>query len=79
MTDETTAKMYSVLRDQSGNSIASPLRTDQGKQSINITIPSIKDEPVSVWFKFQAPPVDTQTISVTIPEVGTYKAIPLSR
>ena len=79
VTDETTAKMYSVLRDQSGNSIASPLRTDQGKQSINISIPSVKDEPVSVWFKFPAPPVDTKTISVTIPEVGTYKAIPLSR
>ena len=79
VTDEATAKMYSVLRDQSGNSLASPLRTDQGKQSINISIPSVKGEPVSVWFKFPAPPVDTKTISVTIPEVGTYKAIPLSR
>lgn len=79
VTDEATAKTYSVSKDQSGNYMASPLRTDQGKQSVTISIPSVKDKPVSVWFKFPAPPINTKTISVTIPEVGTFKAIPLSR
>ena len=77
--DEATAKKYSVLKDQSGNYMASPLRTDQGKQLININIPSFKDTPVAVWFKFPAPPVDTKTISITIPEVGSYTGIPVYR
>jgi hypothetical protein len=77
--DETTAKKYSVLKDQSGNYMASPLQTDQGKQLITITIPSFNDTPVSVWFKFPAPSPDTKTISVTIPEVGSYKGIPVYR
>jgi hypothetical protein len=77
--DEATAKKYSVLKDQSGNYMASPRRTDQGKQLINITIPSFKDKPVAVWFKFPALPVETKTISITIPEVGSYKGIPLHR
>lgn len=75
--DEATTKLYRVLKDQSGSYMASPLLTDQGKQLIDLT--SSKEKPVSVRFKFSAPPVDTKTISVTIPEVGTYKAIPLSR
>lgn len=77
--DEATTKRYSVLKDQSGNYMASPLRTDQGKQQINMSIPSPNDTPVSAWFKFPAPPADTKTISITIPEVGSYKGIPLSR
>ena len=79
VTDEATAKTYSVLKDPSGQYMASPLRTDQGKQLINIRIPSGKDKPVSVSFKFAAVPVDTKAVSITIPEVGTYKNIPLSR
>lgn len=75
--DEATAKTYSVLNDQSSNYMASPLRTDQGKQRINIS--ALNDSLVSVWFKFPAPPVGTKTISITIPEVGTYRGIPLSR
>ncbi len=77
--DETTAKTYSVLKDQSGNYRASPLQSDQGKQFINIPIPSDKDKPVSVWFKFAAPPIDTKTISITIPDVGSYKNITVYR
>ena len=79
VTDETTAKTYSVLKDQSGTYMASPVRTDQGKQQINIDLSSSKDKPVAVWFKFPAPPVDTKAISISIPEVGTYKEIPVSR
>ncbi|RYF78293.1 MAG: hypothetical protein EOO39_01835 [Cytophagaceae bacterium] len=79
VTDEVTAKTYSVLKDPSGQYMASPLRTDQGKQLINISIPSGKDKPVSVSFKFAALPVDTKAVSITIPDVGSYKNIPLSR
>jgi len=77
--DEATAKTYSVLKDQSGSYRASPLQTGQGKQFINIPIPSDKDKPVSVWFKFAAPPIDTKTISITIPDVGSYKNIGVYR
>lgn len=79
VTDEATTKTYSVLKDQSGTYMVYPLGTDQGKQSVTIPVPSAKGKPVSVSFKFPAPPLDTKTISVTIPDVGTYKAIPLSR
>ncbi len=77
--DEASAKTYSVLKDESGNYMASPLQTEQGQQRITMTIPSGKDKPVSVWFKFPAPPVETKTVSITIPEVGVYQHIPLSR
>lgn len=79
VTDEATGKTYGVRKDQSGTYMVSPLGTDQGGQSVTIPVPSAKGKPVSVSFKFPAPPVDTKTISVTIPDVGTYKAIPLSR
>lgn len=77
--DEATAKTYNVLKDESGNYMASPLRTDQGKQLVAIDMSSMNDKPVAAWFKFPAPPVDTKTIAITIPEVGTYKEIPISR
>ncbi|RAJ92974.1 hypothetical protein LX87_04486 [Larkinella arboricola] len=78
VTDEVTTKTYSVMKDGSGHYMASPMRTDQGKQLINIAISSY-DKPVAVWFKFPAPPVDTKTIAIKIPDVGTYKGIPISR
>ncbi len=77
--DEATAKTYNVLKDQSGNYMASPLGTDQEKQKIKLTLPSSNDKPVAVWFKFPAPPVETKTVSIAIPEVGTYKDVPLRR
>ncbi|GAB3317773.1 hypothetical protein GCM10027299_09120 [Larkinella ripae] len=76
--DEVTAKKYNVLKDQSGKFMASPIQTDQDNKRIKISISS-NDKPVTVWFKFPAPPADTKAISVTIPEVGSYNDIPLSR
>lgn len=76
--DEATTKIYSVMKDGSGHYMTSPMRTDQGKQLINIAISS-NDKPVAVWFKFPAPSVDTKTIAISIPDVDTYKGIPISR
>ncbi|MBD2699552.1 hypothetical protein IC229_02815 [Spirosoma sp. BT702] len=78
--DEANAKKYSVLKDQAGKYMASPIWTDKGQEFINVNIPSFKkDEKTAVWFKFPAPPADTKTISVTIPEVGSFNGIPISR
>lgn len=73
--DDQTAQRYSVLKDDSGRPMASPvnkegnlIRVDQGVDVVGV-----------VWFKFPAPPEGTTTVSVTIPEVGPFDGVPVTR
>jgi hypothetical protein len=74
--DDATSKRYSVVKDQSGQYIASPLYGSQG--SINPHY--VKEMGYSiVWFKFPAPPTTTQTISINIPNVSPFDGIRIQR
>jgi hypothetical protein len=72
--DDATSRRYSVVKDQSGNYMASPegggyipnQDIDGGGYSL-------------MWFKFPAPPSTTQTISITIPGVNPFDGIRLEQ
>ncbi|MDV2994167.1 MAG: hypothetical protein N4J56_003821 [Chroococcidiopsis sp. SAG 2025] len=72
--DDATAKRYGVLKDESGQYLASPL----GKRDKTIVdlggFSSVKKSKVA-WFKFPAPPAGTKTVSINIPDVGPYDGI----
>jgi hypothetical protein len=72
--DDATSKRYSVVKDQSGQYMASPLGGEY------IVANSVKEMGyVMVWFKFPAPPTTTQTISINIPNVSPFDGIRIQR
>jgi hypothetical protein len=74
--DDATSKRYGVVKDQSGQYMASPL--SGGKEYINPHY--VKERGYSiVWFKFPAPPPSTQTISINIPKVSPFDGIRIQR
>jgi hypothetical protein len=73
--DDATSKKYGVLKDQDGIYMASPLRSD----SKELRVATSKNSPAVATFRFAAPPASSQTISLTIPEVGSFNGIALQR
>jgi hypothetical protein len=72
--DDATSKRYSVVKDQSGQYMASPLSGEY------INPHYVKERGYSiVWFKFPAPPTTTQTISINIPNVSPFDGIRIQR
>src|SRR5262245_33668487 len=75
--DDATSKRYSVVKDQSGQYMASPF-SRLGDGSINPHY--VKENGYSiVWFKFPAPPTTTQNISINIPNVSPFDGIRIQR
>jgi hypothetical protein len=74
--DDATSRRYSVVKDQSGQYMASPLSGGGGF----IEAHYVKEKGYSiVWFKFPAPPPTTQTISINIPKVSPFDGIRIQR
>ncbi len=73
--DDTTAQRYSVLKDDTGRPMVSPI--EDGGDTLKIGIGA--NSTGVVWLKFPAPPATSQTVSITIPEVGPFDGIKVSR
>lgn len=72
--DDATSQRISVLKDNNGQWMAAPLETD--KRSVG---PDSYNKPSVVWFKFPAPPAGSRTVSLTIPGVAPFDAVPVTR
>lgn len=72
--DDATSQRIGVLKDNAGKWMAAPLNND-GKE---IRIDAARG-PAQVWFKFPAPPAASKTVSITIPEVAPFDAVPVTR
>jgi hypothetical protein len=81
ITDDATSHRYGVLKDQSGQYMASPV-SDDNDRTIHFTVKPEKTYPGSyevAWFKFPAPPPEAQTISINIPKVAPFDKIRIQR
>jgi hypothetical protein len=72
--DDATAKQMGVLKDNAGKWLASPLNFNG--QMLDV---SLSDKPSVVWFKFPAPPAETKTVSINIPDVAPFDGVPVTR
>lgn len=73
--DDATSKKYGVLKDQEGAYMASPLHSSNTEVRIETSTAS----PAIATFKFPAPPASSKTISLSIPEVGSFNGIAVQR
>jgi hypothetical protein len=72
--DDATAQQLSLLKDNKGAWLASPLDGDGDEIAINLW-----ESPAVVWFKFPAPPPTSKTVSINIPEVAPFDGVPVTR
>jgi hypothetical protein len=73
LVDDATAQRYTVVEDQSGRPMVSELSGD------SLRVNTRRDEAGTVWIKFPAPPASTTTVSITLPKVGSFDGVPVSR
>lgn len=71
--DDATSQRYSVLKDDSGRPMASPVNADALNLGIGAGSSGV------VWLKFPAPPAGSNTVSINIPDVGPFDAVPVKR
>lgn len=74
--DDATAQRLSVLKDNSGKWMASPMDFRGDRLAIGL---GGNDSPRQVWFKFPAPPATSKTVSIALPEVAPFDAVPVTR
>lgn len=72
--DDATSQRSSVLKDNNGKWMASPL----GNGGKNVDVSEYRGTS-QVWFKFPAPPATSRTISVAIPGAAPFDAVPVTR
>lgn len=73
--DDATSQRIGVLKDDQGKWMAAPLYQSDPDQ---IFFP-INDGSAQVWFKFPAPAAGSKTVSINIPEVLPFDAVPITR
>ncbi|QEY25334.1 phosphoribosylglycinamide synthetase [Neisseria zalophi] len=71
--DDAAAQKVSLLQDEAGVYMASPLASNKTEIRIN------DDDPIKMTLKFPAPPPSTPSISIDLPQIGSFDAIPVSR
>jgi hypothetical protein len=77
ITDDATSRRYGVLKDQSGQYMASPLSGENVYFTVNS--PKLYSGTFEVaWFKFPVPP-QGQTISINVPKVAPFDNIRIQR
>lgn len=74
--DDATSQRIGVLKDNAGNWMAAPLYGGDDKE---VRIDSSDKGGAQVWFKFPAPPAGSKTVSINIPEVAPFDAVPVGR
>lgn len=72
--DDATAKKSGLLKDDAGKYLASPTNSEGD----NIDIHGY-DLAYALNFKFPAPSADAKTVSVTIPSLGGFDGLPITR
>ena len=70
--DDATSQRIGVLKDDSGNWMASNSKGDF--MSADCT-----KEPGVIWAKFPAPPATSKTVSINLPEVAPFDGVPVTR
>lgn len=71
--DDATSQRLGVLKDNAGNPMAAPLNSGGKEIRVNATKPAV------IWAKFPAPPATSKTVSIAIPEVAPFDAVPITR
>lgn len=74
--DDATAQRIGVLKDNAGKWMASPLDSRGDRLLIGM---GGGTSPRQVWFKFPAPPAGSKTVSIALPEVAPFDAVPVTR
>lgn len=72
--DDATAQRIGMLKDNSGQWMASPLGSNGKDLNVNLF-----QSPAIVWLKFPAPPATSKTVSLNIPEVAPFDGVPVTR
>ncbi|SKB89965.1 hypothetical protein SAMN05660477_01697 [Soonwooa buanensis] len=75
--DDAEAKKHDVLKDDEGVYQASPLQTS-GSSRLQFST-KYKAREVLVSLKFAAPPETSKTITLNIPDFGSFDSIPITR
>ncbi len=71
--DDATAQRYTVVEDQSGRPMVSELSSN------SLRVNTRRDEVGIVWLKFPAPPAGSTTVSISLPKVGSFDGVPVTR
>ena len=71
--DDATAQRYSLLKDNEGNPLASPLSGTRVGNYIS------KGSTGIYWLKFPAPPATSKTVSINLPGVAPFDGVPVTR
>jgi len=74
--DDATAQRISVLKDNGGQWMAAPMDSGSAMKELRI---GNDNSPTQVWFKFPAPPATSKTVSLNIPGVAPFDAVPITR
>lgn len=72
--DEASAQKVSLLQDENGKFSATPASSD-GKR---MRIP-VGSKMTTVTLKYPAPPANVQSISINLPQIGSFDGIAISR
>ncbi|WP_312324702.1 hypothetical protein [Soonwooa sp.] len=75
--DDAEAKKHEVLKDDEGVYQASPLQTS-GSSKLQVSTSSSKSEAL-ISLKFAAPPETSKTITLNMPDFGSFDSIPITR
>ena len=75
--DDAEAKKHEVLKDDEGVYQASPLQTS-GTSKLQVSTSYSKSEAL-ISLKFAAPPESSKTITLNIPDFGSFDSIPVTR
>lgn len=78
VTDDTTNRRYAVLRTAGNKWQASPIASNDPDWAA-MTPPGNTMDPMVAWFKFPAPPPESKTVSINIPDVGPFDGITLQQ
>ena len=66
--DEAGAKKYEVLKDEKGDYIAS---------STGLFTEGVGGEGITLWMKFPAPPLETKTATLAVPQIPPFEDLPI--
>ncbi len=72
--DDATAQRYSILKDNEGKYLASPMFT-----STRVGENVLQGSTSIFWFKFPAPPATSKTVSINLPGVAPFDGVPVTR
>jgi hypothetical protein len=76
--DDATSQRLGVLKDNTGNALASKFTKGSQPQHDYITA-QCEQKPGVIWAKFPAPPLTSKTVSINFPEIAPFDGVPVAR